>query len=122
MKHRLHRIILSCIWLMTGGMAQAQNLNYVSSYGDEYSIEFNANGAVLRSLYPKAWFIENGAASRIEKGIDTLYLGISCDAFHPVFGDGRWWWANGGFGADFSTFSIRFPRQEIDIPGSDCRA
>lgn len=121
MKRRSLRILLPCIWLVSGSVAQAQSLNYVSSYGDEYSIELNSSGAILRSHYPKAWFIENGAASRVAKGIDTLYLGISCDAFHPVFGDGRWWWANGGFGADFANFSIRFPRQEIDIAGSDCR-
>ena len=104
-----------------GAQAQAQDWTYVSSWGDEYRIENNANGAVLRSLYPKAWFIEGGANSRVEKGIDVIYFGVSCDAYHEVFGDGVWWWANGGFGADFETFQIRFARQEIDVPGSDCR-
>ncbi|QYX56590.1 hypothetical protein K1T73_16350 [Roseovarius sp. SCSIO 43702] len=105
-----------------GTCALADDVTYVSSYGDEYSYQTNENGAVLTSLYPKAWFIEGGANSRIERGADVLYLGTSCDARHGVFGDGTWWWANGGFGADFPGLEIRFPRQEIrgDF-GMNCR-
>lgn len=108
--------------LLAAGPVAAQDWTYVSSYGDEYSIAKNDNGVVLRSLYPKAWFIEGGANSRVVKGIDVLYFGKSCDAFHDEFGKGRWWWINGGFGADFDNFKISFPRQEIDVPNSmDCQ-
>ena len=103
--------------------ALVQDGGYISNFGDEYSLEQNANGAVLRSRYPKAWFIEGGANSRVEHGIDVIYLGKSCDAEHPIWGQGKWWWANGGFGVDLDGLNYRFPRQEIDIPGSaDCRA
>jgi len=114
---RLHMI--TALFLMTGH-AVAQDLTYVSSYGDEYTYSTNDNGAVLRSLYPKAWFIEGGADSRIVKGIDILYLGKSCDAYHDEFGKGRWWWKNGGFGAEFDNFKIFFPRQEIAV-GDDMK-
>ncbi len=105
--------LITAIFLMTGPVA-AQDSTYVSSYGDEYSYSSNENGAVLRSLYPKAWFIEGGANSRIVRGIDVLYLGKSCGAYHDEFGNGRWWWRNGGFGAEFDDFKIFFPRQEIE--------
>jgi len=119
----MRAFIAACLMLVLSGMAAAsEGVIYVSSHGDEYRYATNADGAVLTSLYPKAWFIEKGANSRIERGIDRLYLGKSCDAFHPVFGDGRWWWANGGFGVDFARFELRFPRQEIaDDFGLHCR-
>ena len=113
-------VAVQAMVMLAGVSVSAQAGNYVSSFGDEYNITLNTNGAALISLYPKAWFIEGGANSRVERGIDTLYFGKSCDAFHKLWGDGTWWWANGGFGADFEEFSSRFPRQEIDVPGSNC--
>ncbi len=109
-----------CLALLPATPVAAQDWSYVSSFGDEYTFSVNANGAVLTSRYPKTWFINNGAESYVEHGHDVIYLGVSCDAFHKLWGQGRWWWANGGFGADFDTLNIRFPRQEIDIPGSAC--
>lgn len=117
-----NRIYIFALLFLTPHQVAAEEWYYVSSYGDEYSISTNENGVVLRSLYPKAWFIEGGANSRVVRGIDVLYFGKSCDAFHEEFGKGRWWWINGGFGADFDNFKISFPRQEIDVPNSrDCQ-
>ena len=71
------RPLLTLTALLLPLTAQAQDWTYTSSWGDDYSFETNANGAVLRSLYPKAWFIEGGAASRVERGIDVIYFGVS---------------------------------------------
>ena len=102
--------------------AAAQMPYYVSNGGDEYEISHNANGAVLTSVYPKAWFIEGGANSRVVRGRTVFYFGKSCDVFHEVFGQGTWGWANGGFGAEFESFRLMFPRQEIDVDGMEkCR-
>lgn len=87
-----------------------------SGDGHAYEVSCNENGFVLTSLYPVFRFIENGAASTIEEGIETIYLGRSCDAFTKTFGEGQWGWANGGFIATFDRFSIGFPRQEPFCP------
>ncbi len=102
--------------------ASAQSASYFSSFGDEFLLSTNEDGGVLRSVYPKAWFVEAGAESRIEKGNDVIYLGKNCDSYHKLFGKGTWGWANGGFRVDFENTNIGFARQEIDIGnGMGCR-
>lgn len=66
--------------------------------GRVFKVQYNKNGAVLRS-----------------KGI-TIYLGNKCDAYSPEYGKGKWGWANGGIAVDFNSGKgFGFPRQEIDI-------
>ena len=90
----------------------------ISGDGHAYDVTCNANGFVLTSLHPVYRFIENGALSTIEEGIETIYLGKSCDAFTSTFGEGHWGWANGGYLASFDSFRIGFPRQEPFCPES----
>ncbi len=99
--------LVGFIALTTGAAA------YVSNEGHRYNHECNVNGMVLRSTYPVSRFVEGGANSRVEEGEEVIYLGISCDAQHEVFGKGRWSWANGGFQIQFADVQIRFPRQEV---------
>lgn len=109
--------------LLTATPALAQSdVFYVSGAGDDYTIASNANGYVLTSRYPKARFVEAGTDSRVVRGVETFYFGKDCDAFHDLFGNGTWGWANGGFGAEFDSFRLMFPRQELpEGPGLDCR-
>lgn len=51
----------------------------------------------------------------------VIYLGKNCDAYSNKHGNGRWWWANGGFGVIFSQTEIRFGRQEPGAYYPDCR-
>ena len=69
------------------------------SNGAWYQVSENANGLVFKA--------DNGS---------TLYLGKDCDAFHTVFGAGRWDWGNAGFGANLGDYSIGFLRN--DVPGN----
>jgi hypothetical protein len=86
----------------------------VSSSGDIYTVSENVNGFVLTSKYPKSHFIEQGASSYFVEGPDVFYFGRSCDAFHKLFGNGTWSWANAGYGAQFEGgFSLWFPRQDV---------
>ncbi|MCC1482321.1 hypothetical protein J1C52_11765 [Roseibaca sp. Y0-43] len=85
---------------------------YVSG-GHEYGLTCNPDGYVLTSRYPVARTKGFGAATQVVSGIEKLYLGKSCDAFHPIFGGGRWCWANGGFVAEFAEFRFGFARQEL---------
>lgn len=87
---------------------------YVSSEGHQYQYSQNADGAVLKSLYPVARFQGTGAMTEVITGIETLYLGRDCDAFTKIHGQGSWAWANGGFTIEFDGHRIGFPRQEID--------
>lgn len=82
-----------------------------------WNLTCNSSGYQLKSKYPVSRFIENGANSRTTEGIETIFLGRSCDAQHTVFGKGKWCWANGGFSVDFANDqSIGFPRQELSCP------
>ncbi len=85
---------------------------YVSD-GHEYKLSCNSDGYVLNSLHPVTRVIGSGAASRQVTGKETVYLGSSCDAFHELFGKGKWCWANGGFRATFPDHIFGFPRQEL---------
>ena len=45
----------------------------------------------------------------------TIYLGVSCDAYSPQYGNGVWGWANGGTRVTFADGRvIGFPRQVLD--------
>lgn len=107
----IKQLFITAIFAVFAGQVTAGEKTYYSSYGDEYLLSTNADGLVLTSSHPKYWFVEDGANSRIEKGIDVIYLGKSCDAFHKLFGKGRWGWANGGFRVDFDNIWLGFPRQ-----------
>ncbi len=95
---------------------------FISSWGDAYTAVENPNGVILTSVYPKSWFVERGAESYVEEGLDTIFLGKSCDVFHKVFGKGTFSWGNGGFRAEFEDGRvIGFPRQEMPWEGlMDC--
>lgn len=82
-----------------------------SSDGHSYKMICNENGFVLTSEYPTARIIENGVLSEVIEGIETVYLGKTCDAFTQAFGEGTWGLANGGFAVNFDDFRIGFPRQ-----------
>lgn len=102
--------------------AQAFNAN-----GHAYSMSCNADGYVLTSDYPVARHVENGANSSVWTQREPIYLGKSCDAHHPLFGNGKWCWGNGGFAVNFQTYRYGFARQELYCPnggatmGLECR-
>jgi hypothetical protein len=99
---------------LTAAPALADEAKWVSSYGDAYTAVENQNGVILTSVYPKFWYVEQGATSYVVEGPDLIYLGTSCDAFHKVFGKGTFSWGNGGFRVEFEDgMVIGFPRQEI---------
>lgn len=102
---------------LTSGATTA--LSYTSD-GHSYELECNSSGYVLESEYPVTRLTGQGAATREVKGIEKIYLGKSCDAYHAVFGNGSWCWANGGFVAQFPTHRFGFARQELYCPdGND---
>ncbi|MEP2532237.1 hypothetical protein [Shimia sp.] len=114
--------IVAFVSVCAGPVWANDDVYYVSGGGDDYVITANANGYVLTSRYPKARFVEAGVNSHVVRGVETFYFGKDCDAAHTLFGAGTWGWANGGFGADFESFQLRFPRQELpDGPGLECR-
>lgn len=98
--------------------AIAEDYSYVGD-NHSWSISCNKSGYVLRSQYPVTRFHEAGAGSSVTHEKETLYLGRSCDARHSVLDDGKWCWGNGGFVAEFDTFRIGFPRQELICPNND---
>lgn len=109
------QLITAALALVVPALASAQDVapaRVFSGDGHAYEVTCNENGFVLTSLHPVYRFIENGALSSIEEGVETIYLGKSCDAFTETFGTGTWGRANGGFLATFDRFSIGFPRQE----------
>ena len=82
----------------------------------EYNVSCTADGYVLTSLYPLTRAIGTGAATQWIKGKEKIYFGRSCDAFHKLYGKGKWCWANGGFTAEFPGYSFDFARQELRCP------
>jgi hypothetical protein len=115
------QFLLSFWFVAIAGGASA----YVSG-GHEYDPTCNVDGYVLTSKYPVARTIGQGAATQFTTGIEKLYLGRSCDAFHASLGSGQWCWANGGFVASFSEMEFGFGRQELYCPsnedlGLECR-
>ncbi len=94
---------------------------YLSSDGDEYTIRYNKNGAILTSVNKKH-YAENNASRRVHSKHLKLYLGKDCDAFSNVYGHGSWEWTNGGFIIHYDEKDFGFPRQEVDISCRDkCR-
>jgi hypothetical protein len=112
---------LALAGFMLAGAAEA----YVSG-GHEYDIACNEAGFILSSKDPVTRTKGSGAMTQNISGIEKIYLGKSCVAFHEVYGTGTWCWANGGFVADFADFSFGFARQELycptenDAPGLHC--
>lgn len=107
---------LAIVFLLASTIS-ALGAPYVSSDGHEYDLTCTADGYQLKSLYPVARIVGQGAGSRALSGRETLALGRSCDAFIKLFGYGDWCWANGGFRANFGgDRTISFPRQELFCP------
>ena len=95
--------------------------SFFSDAGDEYVAVFNAHGAVLTSVYPKAFArFEPWEDHRIERGPAVVAFGKDCDAVHSALGKGRWAQANGGFHAEFERGDLGFARQELVLPEGDC--
>jgi hypothetical protein len=110
------------VWValvLVAGPAFAES-NFFSDAGDEYIAMFNAHGAVLTSVYPKAFArFEPWEDHRIERGPAVIAFGKDCDALHSEFGKGRWVQANGGFFAEFERGNVGFVRQELVLPSGD---
>ena len=85
--------------------------------GMEYDIACNADGYVLTSKYPVTRMIETPVDAEAVSGIEKIYFGKSCDAYHKVFGEGKWCRANGGFIAEFPNHTFGFGRQELSCEG-----
>lgn len=90
--------------------------------GMEYDIACNADGYVLTSKYPVTRMIGTPVDAEAITGIETIYFGRSCDAFHKVFGQGKWCWANGGFTAEFAGHTFGFGRQELTCQSAQAYA
>lgn len=117
------RLFLTILLMLFAVKAGAREL---TSGGHIYEQTCNSAGFVLTSKFPVSRTVGNvGALQRQVVGIEKLYLGKSCDAFHKLYGYGEWCWANGGIRADFSEGGFGFPRQELycatnDNLGSNC--
>ena len=101
---------------LTGAVKPA--LAYIAD-GMEYDVSCSADGYVLTSKYPVTRMIGTGVDTQAVPGIEKIYFGKSCDAFHKVFGKGKWCWANGGFLAEFPDHSFGFGRQELTCQGAE---
>lgn len=107
--------------LLLASPAVAQEGRFFSDAGDEYIAVVNAHGAVLTSVYPKAFArFEPWEDHRIERGPAVIAFGKDCDALHSAWGKGRWAQANGGFYAEFERGDVGFARQELVLPEGDC--
>ncbi|SEO28232.1 hypothetical protein SAMN05216227_10816 [Pseudorhodobacter antarcticus] len=114
--------LFAVMWL---GFLASEASAYVAG-GHEYEDSCNADGYVLTSKYPVTRTIGQGASNSYVTGIEKLYLGRSCDAYHAIYGDGQWCWANGGFLAEFEDAEFGFGRQELfcrsdEDLGLECR-
>lgn len=97
----------------------ASSANAYVAGGHEYDATCNADGYILTSKYPVARASGQGAGTVYTSGIEKLYLGRSCDAFHAGFGNGQWCWANGGFLVTYSEIEFGFGRQELTCPSDE---
>ena len=84
-----------------------------------WELDCSGPGYVLTSVYPIARIREAGASSSVTDSRERLEFASNCAATHPLFGNGSWCWANGGFQAEFREHRIGFPRQELYFPGAD---
>ena len=96
----------------------SESFAYVSN-GHEYEGNCNTDGYVLKSKYPVTRTIGKGYKTEYVSGIEKLYLGRTCDAYHEIYGSGRWCWANGGFIAEFADARFPFARQELFCPSDE---
>ena len=85
----------------------------------EYEISCNADGYVLTSKQPVTRMVTTPVDAEPMVGIEKIYFGKSCDAFHKLYGKGKWCWANGGFLAEFPGRTFGFARQELNCPGAE---
>lgn len=105
-------LIASALFLFAGSASA-----YVAD-GMEYDLTCTKDGFVLSSLYPVVRMTGIGVDQQQSRGIEKIYLGKSCDAFHKIYGKGNWCWANGGFTAEFPDHSFGFGRQELRCPAA----
>ena len=103
--------------LATGGPSAAAQ-GYVAD-GTEYEISCNANGYLLTSKESVTRMTETPVDAEPVTGIEKIYFGRSCDAYHRLFGQGKWCWANGGFIAEFPAHTFGFGRQELNCRGAE---
>ena len=90
---------------------------YISGAGHAYTLDCNRNGYVLTSVNPIGRRVgEVGASIQTIYDTETIYLGVSCDAYSELLGAGEWLWGNGGFIVDFGDLEIGFPRYELKCP------
>lgn len=85
----------------------------------EYDIACNADGYVLTSKQQVTRLVTTPVDAEPVVGIEKVYFGKSCDAFHKLYGKGKWCWANGGFLAEFPNHTFGFGRQELNCPGAE---
>ena len=117
MRHKLALILLAAVaGSLMGG---PQPASAYTADGKEYDASCNADGYVLTSKYPVTRMIGTGVDTQAVPGIETIYFGKSCDAYHKLFGKGKWCWANGGFLAEFPDHTFGFGRQELSCPGDE---
>ena len=75
---------------VTGATAATTDGRLNSTNGDEYSIIFNANGAVLTSTSPKFYpHLEPSENHELVVKKAVIYLGANCDAIHDEFEKGQ---------------------------------
>jgi len=118
MKFVIPILAAAVIQATAAGPAVARDQTYSSWNGHQYRLTCNADGIVLKSVYPVVRFAGQGAGMREIVGNETLYLEKNCDAWSEALGKGQWRWANSGFWAVFEQREIRFVRQEPICPGS----
>ena len=92
--------------------------SYVAD-GTEYVVSCNADGYVLTSKDSVSRMVETPVDAEPVTGIEKIYFGKSCDAYHKLFGQGKWCWANGGFIAEFPARTFGFGRQELSCQGAE---
>jgi len=112
----LGKMLLIAALAAAGSSAAAQG--YVAD-GMEYETSCNADGYVLTSKDPVTRLVETPVDAEPVTGVERIYFGKSCDAYHKVFGQGKWCWANGGFIAEFPNHTFGFGRQELNCQGAE---
>lgn len=107
------RVLVSVLAVFWAGVGLAQDGPFLAHDGTVFSFQENRHGGVFTS-------IGGAEAAELDVG-DVLYLGRSCDAYSPEFGDGSWSRTDMGFLVEFSRLSLGFPDQFIDISqGNRC--
>ena len=107
-------VLTMAIGLPIAAMAQSEWI-YVSNDGHQYNLHTTQGGVMLESLYPVARYTGMGARMQIIVGIESHFLGRDCDAFSKVLGPGIWASRNGAIMIEYSSYSIWFPRQELEM-------